>query len=470
MTLFFGFFARLKEFLWNQRACSRSAPSQRGVSLVELMVSTTILGLVTAASVSTFRHYSRTSESLELANLVSGLKRSMEADLRNPRNLSASLGAAGNGGFAQCFGRIAGAVCNQTLADTYYPFVLVSPPSVTLSGGTGVLSGQAQTAARRVLTAEGQTCPAAQVAAADPRCEVEVTTAFRAVCPAAVAGAVPAATCSAPQSVELFYVIRQLNTGRSFVRNMRFPITSNMVDQNGQAKNRVDAIRVVVSEFSRPTVFTCPTGLAFQGFDVGGNPLCGRVDNPCAAAGMQGWMFVSMNPDGTPNCRKPLQGESCPNGPGGAPLTLRGVLPNGTLDCVAPRVVNQGCPNGQVLVRFDGAGNPVCNVSHVGTGCPVNTYLVGYNGAGAPNCATMLTPSSPPFEVAGPQCGHNMAGCAYGSGNKPPGYSPGCPAGSIKIGEYYRGPRCCATCGWVGQWWCDDIVAQCSYATNARWN
>lgn len=445
--------------------------NSKGLSLVELMVSLTILGLVSAAFVKTFQDYVRTGDGLKLADVVAEVKRSIEMDLRNPQNLAASLGAPGNGLFAKCFGKMAGAVCNQTAQAAYYPFVLASSPTVTLSGATNNLSGAAISNARRVLTATGQSCTPQQIASADRRCEIEVTTAFRAICPSPALGAPPAASCAAPQSVELFYVIRQLPNGLSFSRDLKFPVTSNMVDAQGQPKRREDAIRVVVTEFSRPTSFTCPAGQAFQGFDVAGNPLCGRVDNPCPNPG---WIFIRMNPNGTPECRKPLQGESCPNSPAGAPLTLRGVRPDGSLDCVAPRVVNQGCPNGQVLVRFDAAGNPVCIRSHAGTGCPRNTFLVGYNAAGAPNCATMLTPASTPFELNGPLCsGHGQAAvnCNYGSASKPAAFQPpACPSGTVRVGIRHKPPRCCATCGWIGQWWCDNLASLCAPTTNAIWN
>jgi hypothetical protein len=448
----------------------RSPGSPSGLSLTEVMVAAGILSIVSAASVNMYSYLQQAGDNAQLTAAFTRARNSIDADLRNTRLLAASLTAKGNGVFASCFARIPKASCTATDSDRHYPLVLTSLAGQPLSGGTDDISGAATVGQRRTLTASGQSCPPLDSADPDPRCEIEVTTAFRAICAGPPGGGPPADSCAVPQTVELFYFVRQLSGGSMHSRGRRAPILSNRVRENGDVLSRVDAIRVNAAEFMRPTTFSCPVGQAFQGFDLSGVPICGAVDNPCERAGLRGWIFVRMNPDGSPNCVKPLQGEACPSGPGGLPLALRGVKLDGSLDCVAPIIAGQGCPDGQTLVRFDNAGSPVCIVSHAGTGCPANTYLVGYTSSGTPRCEQIIAPTGNMFSVAGPQCGHNSGFCQYSNSNKPASYRPSCPANSFFVSMQYRGPRCCQSCGWVGQWWCDQLIAQCAWTGPARWN
>ncbi|MEY3902309.1 MAG: hypothetical protein RL189_1615, partial [Pseudomonadota bacterium] len=100
---------------------------------------------------------------------------------------------------------------------------------------------------------------------------------------------------------------------------------------------------------------------------------------------------------------------------------------------------------------------------------PEDKFLVGYDAAGNARCVDMKTPSGEVFQVKGRECGHNNGSCSYSNFKKPDAFVPKCPDDSIQIKMDYEGPHCCATCGWVGQFWCDYLVATCAPFTTAKW-
>lgn len=479
------------------RALKRWLKDNRGFTLAEMITASAVLGLVAAGGSTTYARYMRASQEMDLRDAMTSLRKEVETALTIPANLTRSIGHPENRDFSSCF---AGALtnmnpadpfrpgpqnsanqaanCNATDGSKFYPFVLVTSMGGVVSGGTSSSDGQRATTAARILTWRGETCTAAQVSVGDPRCEVELTTAFRAVCPPPRPGLAPADRCATPSTVELFFTVRQLTGGNMFKRGVRFPAMNNMVNPDGTPRDRVDALRVKALDFMRPEIFECPAGQTFKGFDENGKVLCGFQENPCGRLGADkvNWIFERMDTNGVPVCRKPLQGEDClqatrsPQFPNGDPLAVfLGVNADGTLNCVRPKISDQGCKDGEVLVNFDGNGNPNCVKSVIGQVCPTDKFLVGYDAAGNPRCVDMRTPSGELFTVEGPRCGHNSGVCRFGSANKPDGFIPKCPADTFTVKLTYRGPRCCATCGWVGQWWCDDLVVTCSPYTTAKW-
>jgi prepilin-type N-terminal cleavage/methylation domain-containing protein len=468
----------------------RRLGNSKGFSLAEMVVASAVMGAVATGGSVTYGRYMRSNQEMDLKDVMSTLRKETETALTSPQNLVRSLGQNENAEFKSCFGsalnnaqadgvqtsressitqsRAVAKNCSATDAGKFYSLVLVSSTGTVLAGGTRSANGERSTTAQRILTGRGQTCSAA---VNDDRCEVEVTTAFRAICPPQAPGQPPAATCETPSTVEFFFTVRQLSTGTFFKRNIKFPGFNNMINADGSTRDRADAIRVRALDFMRPDFYQCDTGQTFKGFDKNGKIQCGFQENPCARKGdeFKNWIFLGMNEDGTVNCKKPLEGENCATAEN--PLrVLRGVLPGGQLDCVDPKISNQGCKDGEVLVRFDEVGDPVCVASVLGKVCPKDQFLAGYDNQGVARCVDMKTPSGILFNVPGQKCGHQHGNCRYGSANKPgPPWVPKCPEDTFTVKIQYNGPRCCATCGWVGQWWCDDLVAICSPFTNAKW-
>lgn len=464
--------------------------NSKGFSLAEMVVASAVMGAVATGGSVTYGRYMKSNQEMDLKDVMTTLRKETETALTASQNLVRTLGHSENNAFRDCFGSaVANAKadgkqisrqqaieqskagpknCISTDAAKFYPVVLLSSTGSILSGGTDSATGERSTGALRILTARGQTCKSG---IEDDRCEIEVTTAFRAICPPAEPGKPPAATCDTPSTVEFFYTVRQLNTGSFFKRNIKYPSINNMINQDGSARDRADAIRVRALDFMRPDFYQCDVGQTFKGFDKNGKIQCGFQENPCALKGdeFKNWIFLGMNEDGTVNCKKPLEGENCAT-PENPLRVLRGVLPGGQLDCVDPKISNQGCKDGEVLVRFDEVGDPVCVASVLGKTCPKDQFLAGYDNQGVARCVDMKTPSGILFRFEGQKCGHQHGNCSYGSANKPgPPHVPKCPEDMFTVKIEYIGPRCCATCGWIGQWWCDQLVAICSPFTNAKW-
>ncbi|MEY3902074.1 MAG: hypothetical protein RL189_1380, partial [Pseudomonadota bacterium] len=364
-----------------------------GFTLTELITAGAVLGIVASGGALTYARYVRSNQEMDLRDVMSSLRKETESALSSPANLIRSLGHPENTEFFSCFGssvtnasakgvsigrneaitagnnQIAG--CKATDPNKFYPFVLQAVSGSLLSGGTVSANGIRSTSAGRVVTGKGQTCASPDRSATDSRCEIEVTTSFRAICPPVAAGQPPAAECVTPSTAEFFFTVRQLQSGNFYSRNIRFPGFNNMINPDGSPRDRADAVRVRALDFMRPDFFQCPAGQTFKGFDQNGKIQCGFQENPCARKGPEfaNWIFQKMNSDGTVECRKPLQDENCATAD--KPLrVLRGVLPDGTLDCVDPKISNQGCKEGEVLVSFDDKGNPECIKSVLGQVCP----------------------------------------------------------------------------------------------------
>lgn len=460
-----------------------------GFTLSELLVAGAVMGTVATGGSMTYARYMRANQEMDLKDVMSTLRKETETALTSPQNLVRTLGHAENNDFRNCFGSASinanatgiqitkknamevgaaqAANCNATDPDKFYSLVLLTSTGSVLAGGTASSKGTRITNTARLLTARGQSCNAG---IADSRCEVEVTTAFRAICPPAAPGQPPATQCVTPSTAEFFFTIRQLQTGEFYKRKIRYPGFNNMINDDGSTRDRADAIRVKALDFMRPDFFQCPSGQTFKGFDQNGKIQCGFQENPCIRLGesFKNWIFLGMKEDGTVNCMKPLQGENCATAAN--PLrVLRGVKADGTLDCVDPKISNQGCKDGEVLVRFDEVGDPVCVKSVLGQVCPTDKFLAGYDKEGNPRCVDMKTPSGEIFYKEGPKCGHQHGNCSYGSSKKPDGWIPKCPEDTFTVKLIYSGTKCCATCGWVGQWWCDYLTVMCSPYTNAKW-
>lgn len=470
----------------------RIKPGELGFTMAELIVAAALLSVLAAGGAVTYNRFTRSSQQADLRDAMASLRKEIQVALTNPKILANSLTHPENKDFFTCFGssavssessRLAITRRNAIVADPqltadcqatdkvkFYPLVLISLRGGVVSGGTSSSDGTRSTSVKRLITARGYACSDLELKSDNERCEIEVTTAFRAVCAAESPGSNPAAECMTPEKVELFFTVRQVKTGVFYKRGIIFPSLSNMINSDGSARQRVDALTLSAREFVRPDFYECPQGQTFRGFDKSGKILCSYQENPCARLGIKfkNWIFHGMNPDGTLNCKMPLQGEDCTQS--GKPLSvLRGVLPDGTLDCVDPQISKQGCKTGQVLVRFDRQGDPVCVNSIVDTDCPRDHFLVGYDNVGNPRCVKMKTPSGQIRTEWGPKCGHNWSHCAYTSKDKPKEFQPSCPEGWIQVGAGYVGPKCCATCGWIGQWWCDQLYVECSPTTTAEW-
>lgn len=466
--------------------------NNQGFTLAEIVTASAVLGVVAAGGATTYARYIRSSQEMDLRDTMSSIRKEIETAFTIPSNLTRSLTEKENAEFFQCFGgalfnnfakakpgdkqapppATPNLVCKFTDGSKFYPLVLKSAVGGTIAGGTSSIDGKSSTSSRRIMKGRGQTCTPQELAANDDACEIEVTSAFRAVCPPQQPGMPPANECVTPSSVEFFYTVKQLKTGMLFKRNIKFPGFSNMSNADGSMRDRVDAIRIKALDFMRPELFQCPDGQTFKGYDANGKIQCGFQENPCERNGPQykNWIFQKVEADGSITCQKPLQGEDCEKLTGDKLAVLKGVDANGNLVCERPKISDQGCKDGEVLVRFDETGKPECVNSVLGKLCPNDKFLVGYDDVGNPRCVDMRTPSGEIFTVQGTKCGHQHGNCNYGSGKKPDGWVPKCPADTFTVKVTYSGTHCCATCGWVGQWWCDYLVATCSPYTTAKWH
>lgn len=321
--------------------------SRRGLSLVEVIIASGVLGLLGMAIATLFLNTLKLQQNFELKSSLTSLQSSIRSTIQDEASWLKTVqnpgGAAGDS--LSCL-RDLPYDCSSQFADAAKPFQLqklLSASGLTIVDGSSAGNG---------FTAKGERCDSYDEVDGNDACPIRVKVTWEPLTSSTLPTvAVQAKFEYKPKTFGLALNIAKYNFTE------KKPGVVNSVESSCESLG--GTFDSTTNTCSLPPLGSCPDGSIVTGFNSDGSKICKKINTLLGADCPEGQMVVGFDKDGKQICKNVLGGE---------------------------------CPDGSIVVGFNEEGKRICDSlpktldAMFGTDCPVGSFIVGINKNGSRRC------------------------------------------------------------------------------------